>query len=362
MTTQASNRKPAAANKMSPRLVADDNGYAAHKLAWIDQAGKIMTGKVATMIQAGGNGLSTTKGNRVGAYGVNGNEYHCSPIISSPLNIRNQDYPVSVANRVLFNHALAKFGLLGVPVRAAVTLPFRDYFNADGTMNEKLKDAVETNFSTRDVTVFNSESQPDVISVRVCAEALSAWFDWAMDDLGNMTADYNELHDLNGQMLVVDIGGSTTDLVALGLVDGELLINHQKSGTEKVGVLDALSKLDDLVRATMNAEGAAGMSSHDSKMPQNLLEMILEKGKCSYAGKGWNFEGERDAACRGVAESIVSYIKSKVGNPGQYNYILVVGGGAIVFKKWITEIFTNATFGDEFSNARGALKYMRGAM
>jgi hypothetical protein len=359
MATAASVKKTPTM-KMMPRLVADDNGYAAHKIAWLDQQGKIMVGKIPAQIQVGGSGFSTTTGSRVGAYKVDGIEYHCSAILNNPMSLRNADYPLSVANRVLFNHALAKFGLLGMPVRAAVTLPFRDYFNEDGTINDSLKNKVEDNFKAGGVEVLGSEAQPDVSSVRVCAEALSAWFDWAMDESGAMTQGYEELHELNGEMLVVDIGGSTTDLASLGLVDGELLINHEKSGTERVGVLDALGKLEELVRGTMERDGVAGMSGHSSKLPQNMLEMILEKGSCNYAGRQWNFEMERDTACKAVAERIVSYIKSKTGNPGAYYGIQVVGGGAIVFRKWIEVMFVNAIFGDEFSNAKGALKFMRG--
>lgn len=358
MMTTALAKKPQ--TKVMPRLVADDNGYAAHKIAWLDQEGRIMVGKVPTQIQAGGTGMSTTTGGRVGAYDVDGVEYHCSAILSNPMSLRNSDYPLSVANRVLFNHSLAKFGLLGMPVRAAVTLPFRDYFNDDGTINERLRNSTQANFEQRDVKVLESEAQPDVVSVRVCAEALSAWFDWAMEEDGSMTAAYDELHDINGEMLVVDIGGSTTDLASLGLVDGQLLINHEKSGTERAGVLDALAKLEELVRATMEREGVTGMSGHDSKLPQKLLEMIMEKGTCNYSGRHWNFEAERDTACKAVAERIVNYIKTKVGNPGSYYAILVVGGGAIVFRKWIQHMFANAIFGDEFSNAKGALKFLRG--
>lgn len=359
MATTASVKK-AAGNKMMPRLVADDNGYAAHKIAWLDLDGKIMVGKVPAQIQVGGSGLSNTTGGRIGVYKVDEIEYHCSAILNNPMSLRTADYPVSVANRVLFNHALAKFGLLGMPVRAAVTLPFRDYYKENGTMNEALKSKVEANFLDKNVEVVGSDAQPEVSSIRVCAEALSAWFDWAMDETGAMTKGYEELHDLNGEMLVVDIGGSTTDLASLGLVDGELLINHEKSGTERVGVLDALSKLEELVRSRMERDQVVGMSGHDSKLPQKLLEMILEKGTCSYAGSQWDFKAERDAACQAVAERIVSYIKSKVSNPGAYFGIQVVGGGAIVFRKWIEAMFANAIIGDEFSNARGALKFMRG--
>ncbi|MDU4254477.1 ParM/StbA family protein [Pseudomonas sp.] len=359
MTTTATAKK---STNAKARLVANDNGYAAHKVAWIDNEGKIMTSKIPTLIQVGGTGgVTTLTGKSVGSYSVEGVEYHCSTLLNEPMNLRNADYPVSVANRVLFTHALAKFGLLGGPIRGAVTLPFRDYFKADGSINNALNEKTVENFMQGNVKVNGSPVQPEILSVRVCAEALSAWFDWAMNDDGTMSEAYEELQSRDGTMLVVDIGGSTTDIASLGLENGELLINQQRSGTEKVGVLDALGKLEELVQAKMAAEGEEGMSGHGSALPPKLLEQILEKGTCTYSSRNWDFTAERDTACNAVADRIVNAIKSKVGNPGEYYAILVVGGGAIVFLKWLKAMFKNAVFGDEFSNAKGALKYMRGA-
>lgn len=347
--------------KMTPRLVANDNGYAAHKIAWVGQKGEILVKKIPTLIQAGGSGFASAQGDRIGAYEVEGIEYHCSPIVSNPMSLRNSDYPTSVANRVLFNHALAKAGLIGMPVKAAVTLPFRDYFNADGTVNTELCERVGANFSQRNVTIVGSEAQPDVgVPVRVYAEALSAWFDWALNDDGSMSPAYQELSDMDGQMLVVDIGGSTTDIASVALVDGSLLINHEKSGTERVGVLDAMHKLEELVRSKLQEAGVSGLDGHGGKIPAKVLEMIMEKGQCQYGGKKWDFTFEMEAACHGVADRITNYIKSTVGSSGDYYAILIVGGGSIVFRHWIQAVFSNAIFGDEFSNARGALKYLRG--
>lgn len=344
---------------LMPRLVADDNGYADHKIAWLDENGRIMTGKVPSMIEAGGQGLSSTTGQRIGVYRVGDVEYTCSSAVSSPMKLRNSDYPVSTANRVLFNHAMARFGLLGMPIRGAVTLPFRDYFNDDGSLNVDLRSRTAENFMRRDVEVVGSQAQPDIQSIAVYSEALSAWFDWAIDEKGNLTKDHDELCELQGEMLVVDIGGSTTDLASLQMVDGELLINQGKSGTETVGVLDARSKLDELVRGFLAAEGVAGMTGHGGVLPNALLGSILLNGKGNYAGQVWGFEQQRDQACKAVAERVTSYIKSKVGNPATYYAILVVGGGAIVFRPWLEAIFPNAIFSDEFANARGALKYLR---
>lgn len=356
----AATAKKNAASPVMPRLVANDNGYAAHKIAWIDTSGKILTMKVPAVIQAGGEGLATAHGGQIGSYKAEGSVYHCSTHVSSPMNLRNGDYPVSVANRVLFNHGLAKFGLLGMPVKAAVTLPFSDYYMRNGSINEALKERTIANFRDGKVEVIGSDAQPQVTEVHCFAEALSAWFDWAMNDDGTMTPAYGTLEDSDGEMLVVDIGGSTTDLASIGMESKSLLINHQKSGTAKVGVLDAISELNKLVTAAFVAEGVQGLSGHDNDLPHKLLESIMQKGTCFHFGRDWDFTPQRDQACKTVAERIVAFIQSKVGNHGGYFTILVVGGGAIVFRKWIEALFNNAQFGDEFSNARGALKFMRG--
>lgn len=358
--------KDAKKTNVMPRLVADDNGYADHKFAWLDSEGRIMTAKIPSMIQVGGQGLSTTDGRRVGGYLVDDEiEYTCSIGVNEPMQLRTADYPVSVANRVLFTHGLARHGLLGMPVKAAVTLPFRDYFGSDGTINMKLRDQCKKNFETMNVRVMECEAQPQVISVQVYAEALSAWFDWAIQDDGQWSPGYNEMLDTNGEVLIVDIGGSTTDIVSLHMIneprEGDTSINHGKSGTERAGVLDARSKLEELVKEVLEKEGVQGLSGHTGVIPARILERILKTGECNYAGKQWDFRVERDTACRGVAQRISSYIRSVVANPSAYQAILVVGGGAIVFKEWLEPILPNAVFMDEFANAKGLLKFMRAA-
>jgi plasmid segregation protein ParM len=44
--------------------------------------------------------------------------------------------------------------------------------------------------------------------------------------------------------------------------------------------------------------------------------------------------------------------------PQSYYAIVVVGGGAIVFKEHLQRLLPNAVFSDEFANARGLLKYL----
>lgn len=348
--------------KLLPLLVADDNGYADHKFAWFGENQEILVGKIASMVQQGGQPLSDTNGKRIGAYAVSGQAFICSSAVNSPLDIRTADYPTSVPNRVLVNHGLRTFGLLGKPLALAVTLPFRDFYKEDGTIDNDLRSRTAVNFKQNDVEIIDVDSKAEITEVEVFAEAMSAWFDWAITDDGSMSKDYESMAEMIGKMLVVDIGGSTTDLACLQLVDGVLAIDHSKSGSKKIGVLDAKEKLGELMRAEMQAKGVQGMTGHDSVVPQQLINLVMEKGKVHWAGHEWDFTAQRDKASEEVTDQISSYLKTRAGNTTQYFRILVVGGGALVFEKMLSRIFQNATFSDEFANARGALKYLRDKM
>jgi plasmid segregation protein ParM len=341
-----------------PLMVADDNGYADHKLAWFDENGDIMTLKVPAIIQLGGQGLSSGTGKQVGAYKYKEYDYHCSVGVTDPLKIRTPDYPTTIANRVLMVHSLTKAGKLGLPVELAVTLPFREMFNQDGTINTKLREATASNFVQNDVLVLGSEAQPNVVKSVVYAEALSAWFDWAIKADGSMADGYTDMVDMQGQMLVVDIGGSTTDLACVQIIEDEMLILHQKSGTEKMGVLDAKAAFTELMRVSMEKDGLT-FAGNESVLPATFVNTLFEKGRGTWQSKNWDLTRERDQACRGIAERISSYIKSRAGDPNMFYAILVVGGGAIVFADMLKQLLPNAIFSDEFANARGALKVLR---
>lgn len=344
------------------RLFVDDNGYADHKAAWVDEKGRIMTIKLPSSIQMGSSGLATTGGQRVDVYKLNEQEYTCSPAVAEPMQLRNADYPRSAANRILFTHSLTKAGMLGSQINAAVTLPFRDYYLPDGTINTELVEACEKNFMAGGVEVLGCEAKPEIKSVVVKPEGLSAWFDWAMHDNGSMNDEYQEMMENLGAVLIVDIGGSTTDLVTVKPVhDGDdvrALIDQSLSGTSKVGVLDAKQDIESRMINKMKQNGVEGLSGHSVSLPSYIIERAMTKGEASFAGKKWDFNNERILACQGVASRINSYILSTVKMPQNYFRIVVVGGGALVFREHLQKLLPNAVFSDEFANARGLLKFM----
>ena len=344
------------------RLVADDNGFADHKVVHVGPDKAFQRTKVATLIQMGGSSLTTVNGEKQDTYiaerpvHTEGQQaaivqYTCSAAVTQPLHIRNGEYPVSEANRVLMHHALHKAGLAGEKVRIGVTLPFSDFFKADGTPNKELHQRCIENFIQNNVKLHGAEANVEIVEVRVYPEALSAFYDWGLDEEGNTTQGYEYLEASDGSMLIVDIGGSTTDIVSLRMVDGRLLIDHDKSGSTKLGVMDA--------REAINLEYQKAFGSgHNSALSPRMVNNILETKTLSTPSGKLDWTANVHAVMWTVAQRINGFISERVGNTAEYQVIHVVGGGAVLFKEWLQEVLAGSSYGTEYSIANGVLKYM----
>ncbi len=340
-------------------LVADDNGYAAHKIAWYER-GVIKTAKINTAIETGHTNTTAT-GVKLNAYTVGDGKYTCTSDSNQLINLRHDKYPLSVENRVLFTHAIVGAGLGDKLISAAVTLPFRDYYGEDGNINAEFAKDVALNFKQNDVVIGdNGGKSLNVTNVQVLPEAVAAWFDWAMNDDGSMNDDYYEMSEANGSMLVIDIGGSTTDIVSVTLdKDENLIIRTDKSTSAKRGVLDAMGALHTAIGDHLEKIGQGG-SGHGFSLSQKLQMQALENGKIRLNGARHDFTEQRNVACANTANAIANFINETVGSTLEYFSILFVGGGSVVFKPWMEKMIPNAEFSDEFANARGTLKYLKG--
>lgn len=335
-------------------LVVDDNGYADHKLAWLDDEGKIQTLKIPTII--GTDRLSSNSGETVDRYRANGVEYTCKTSVRSPINLRNANYPASVENRVLVTHALRKAKLLNRPLYLGVTLSFRDYFSDNGQVIAENKQATIANFNGTNggVDVLGSDDKAEISHVECFSEAVSAFFDFALDEEGEFTeaAKYTK-----GDVAIIDIGGSTTDVVNL-IIEDTITINNSYSGTSKIGVLDLKQQLEKGIKQELINLGLIE-NSHDAEIPPTLVSEVMETGSTFFAGQLRNFEKLRAEVAGTVATKIINNVKSTLGSIGIYRAIIITGGGSVVFYEWLVDAFPNPVMLDEFSNARGALKFMR---
>lgn len=339
--------------KPQPVLVVDDNGYAYHKTAMFTAEGKIECRKFPTIVVSG-NSFSDASGSAFNRYTTENIEYSCPSGSVDAIDVRNGDYALSPANRVLVNHTLAKMGLTGVPVKLGVTLPFRDFYTPSGAINQARREAVKANFMVP-VSVVGSSSQPIIDTVDVWGECISAFFDWALHEDGSPNP---QLEEVAGQPLaVIDIGGQTTDITSLVFEEGQLIIDNNRSDTKEIGVLDAIEAVKKRVAQHL-AEKQENGSSLYNIIPHQVAERILQTGKARIGADEHDFSEIRTQVLREYAEKIVAFIKTKLGPLHHYPVLYFIGGGAIVFKEAL-KTYPSAQFGSEFSNAVGGLKYMR---
>lgn len=351
--------KPIASKKATETILAvDDNGYASHKTAFYNDAGKIETTKVETNIQVGGSTVTGVGGEKEDSYHVYHDDgslvatYTCSPANTSPLELRNSDYPFVEANRVLMHHALVSSGLAGRSVAIGVTLPFRDYYSQDGSINKDYIERSQLNFIQNNVVAEKGQQKVNVTSAKVYPEGMSAFYDWALDDECNTTAGYEDLDENDGNALIVDIGGSTTDIVCIRMVNGNIRIDQAHSGTDKTGVHDVREGINFAYQKKFGG-------GHESSLSPRAIARIMETGSYRAGGEPRDLKADVAMIIRGVTQRIVSYLRTKAGDLNSFEVIHFVGGGAVLFAEELKNIVPNATLGDEFSNARGALKYMK---
>jgi plasmid segregation protein ParM len=348
------------ASKKAPEMIlaADDNGYASHKTAYYNAEGKIECTKVDTNIQVGGSTLTGVGGEKEDSYHVyheNGSilaTYTCSPANTSPLELRNSDYPFVEANRVLMHHALVASGLAGKSVAIGVTLPFRDYYGQDGSIKTGYVERSQLNFIQNNVVAEKGQKKVNITSAKVYPEGMSAFYDWAMDDECNTTAGYDDLDGNDGNALIVDIGGSTTDIVCIRMVNGNIKIDQGHSGTEKIGVHDVREQINSAYQKKYGG-------GHESSLSPRAIARIMETGSHRAGGVPRDLKSDVAFIIRGVTQRIVSYLRTKAGDINSFDVIHFVGGGAVLFAEELKKEVPIATLGDEFSNARGVLKYMK---
>src|SRR3546814_14971530 len=98
-------------------------------------------------------------------------------------------------------------------------------------------------------------------------QALVAYYDYRYDDRMEI------LPDRAGSVAIVDIGGRTTDCVVIN----DWRIEHSRSGTEMVGVLDVCDKLKEVIRFRHGVQRDLSPAAYMS---------VLRTGRLKLYGKG----------------------------------------------------------------------------
>jgi len=327
-------------NKFIP-VVADDNGYAEHKLCfWEGEPGKspIVELSFPSRAAMGAQSMSM-EGQLSGVYQIGDSRWTVGSHVHDPENTRAGEYAKSDLNTVLVNHALIHAGFSGKDVRVATGLPYEDFYDEDGMRVDYIESVKES--IRREVSALGKTDVANIVDNKVYPESTAAWIDVSVDtETGEVTAE-NE----NG-VAVVDIGGNTTDVTYIN--PGNTDINRERSGTREIGVLHVRDKLRRLFMKSFDVD----------EVSDAQLDKALRTKTFKLFGEEQDVTELVSEAIRDVGQKVLNFVSEKVGTGAQLDYIVFVGGGAELMRDVVSN-YGHALVPErpQFANARGMLKH-----
>ena len=318
--------------------VGVDDGYRETKLAWREN-GTVRTLKVPSLVRVGPLGVTDFDGNLSGIE-TEGTVYSVGDFRDGE-NTRFTDYPTSPLVRALVHHALVLAGFSGKAVTIATGLPPRDAFLADGRKNGELIARKIERFALP-VRFQDGREPARVTHHRVCTQGIGALLDYLTDE--------REIRELSGPVGVVDVGGRTTDVAVVMAGERGLAIDHARSGSENVGVLDILDDLSREIR----------MTERTGVLPLYALESALATGRIRISGQDRNVSELVTEAKARTRERVARAVSILLGETADLETILFSGGGALALPDLLSRYPQAVTLPDpQFANARGFLKSLR---
>jgi plasmid segregation protein ParM len=325
-----------------PLLVAIDDGYAQTKLYGTKPDGTVVKFVMRSSVRPGRYGLGNIAGNgAVGLYDTEDGPFTVSEDVEAE-NTQFDGFHLSTMNRVLVNHALvtAEFG--GQDVKLVTGLPVADFFLSGFKDDEKV--AAKRANLLKPVNVTSGGEVARILDVTVGCQAVAAWVDYALDD------DLNERAEIEGAVAIVDIGGRTTDVATV--INGQS-VDHQRSGTANIGVLDVYKALEVAIMARFKIR---------DRFPINVIDAAVRSGEVKMWGKKHDVKEIVDAVVTEHEAKIARQVERQIGSGANMSAVVFVGGGSALFDKIAEREFPHngKTLEDpEFANARGLHKYSR---
>jgi plasmid segregation protein ParM len=332
-------------NTDSKLLVAVDDGYAQTKLYTVLPDGTVVKQVRRSSIRTGKQGIGSINGDGfVGLYEADGVGFTVSELIESE-DTKFDGFHTSVLDRVLVNHALVEANLGDAKIDLWTGLPVSDFFRGG------LKDEAKIALKRENLLKTVKAGGPDVVipmitDVKVGCQAVSAWVDFAMND------DLELRDDIDGAIAIVDIGGRTTDIATV--LDGGQSVDHRRSGTDNIGMLDVYAGLSHGISKKFDVRGTLPLSDLAKAMrnPQKTIKL-------------WGKERDISELVDEVKEEFSGKLKRAIevviGNGASIDKVVFVGGGSAAFTDLRESFPHNGEIvpDPEFSNARGLHKYAR---
>lgn len=341
MTDQTTDALPK--DSIIPIQIGLDDGYAFTKLAL--PGGQLIA--IPSRARAGRSGVTWIHDGqqRIFEYETKGDFYAVGAV--DGMTTHFDGYPSSNLNRVIVQHALQDAGLAGRTVHAISGLPVSSFYQSNG---EHRHDAIEKKRRSLQLTAnpVGDALPADIAFVEVIPEALSAWYDYVIDDQeGREGVAALDEKRLTVPVAIVGIGGRTTDFVVVK--DQGIL--HASSGSLQCGMLDVKQQVANGIQARFNLE----------TLDEQLVSSAVENKSVRLQGKDYDISVLVNDAKREIVERIHAETRRHLGQGIELDRILFVGGGTVALIEHIADWFPNQAIVEQpsFANARGMLKYMQ---
>lgn len=253
------------------------------------------------------------------SYEIDSDRFSYSSTATGTIPTNNKEYQSSLHNRILVNHALKKAGITG-EVEVVTTLPVGQFFDVDGSRNDDLINKKIANIKGN-IKHLDGSVGVSIFACYVLPEGVPA-FVYAKKEL-KLTGD---------RFLMVDVGGTTTDIL---IINGDDQIENFKS--VNVGALKMLSDFSSQVCSKLQLS--------------ELTDEITINGLLSGEVVGEDVSECASKVIRSF-EEIVNEAIAEFGELKLFDAVIFSGGGANLLKSnYINALKTKEP---QFDNARGA--------
>lgn len=332
-----------------PLLVAVDDGYAQIKLIGdpVKAGEKINKKSIRSSVKYGAIGSLSGEGSTA-TYIADDQKMTVTDKVAGE-STQFDGFHTSSMNRVLINHALVEAGYGGKKIRLYAGLPVGDFFR-DSFKNVEFIEKKKENLLKAVQRHMGSMSMPNIVSVDIGCQAVAAFVDYYIPDSQKDTKRSPIEFDA---IAVVDVGGRTTD-IAVVLRSGEQ-IDHDRSGTKNIGVLNAHKTLTKLIQKEFDV-----VDEYSSE----FLDRALRTGKARIYGEEVDVSKLVGLAVQEPAQQLTNMVREKLGSASNIDKVIFVGGGAALFRDHLQKLYPRNGFisdDPEFANARGLYKFASGA-
>ena len=258
-------------------------------------------------------------------------------------------------------YSLNKMGFAGKDVKLIVGMPVGPFFSGQGgnvnndIYQKKAKSLAEVSLSTNvspqgDILENDPSKIASISSLWIYPEGCGAYYDAVYDCNGNSTTSFDS------NVLVIDIGSYTTDVVVMlpsGRIDRRYQTTSGQASLPDGGSYATYRQLkDDL--ASHGYSGATGFR------PEQVEHWVMS-GQCKIAGKKVeNFQEILAITLDKMRSKLTSHVSTLVGESiDTFDTILLAGGGADLLKDTLSKIHGNVVMGENprFANVNGWLKF-----